>query len=532
MNWFDRAVVKLATDGLSRRSFLASASVITATLATKPFSALAFDINPPPKPLPGPHPNPVNVHGIPGWRGSPPTSRTHVFGPFQAATQNRNVTWSYKGEVSVDGIPSTISIKRTSTYQPQTGPPSSVSVLMSMQVIHGGQLAFETIRRFTSSLPSHGLADGSVSCQFGPAIPSLKTAALLARNGEVTGNVNGTAIAPMRLGQSGTLRYSDGRDVLGPAVSPELSKALAALQVKVKTDAEVLEHPAPGPIHPIPVHTPSPIRPLDLPCGEDEAGTDQNTLLNWVTPDCQSCMKNCWDVTLVCDIVTVFCLGLCTAACTAGWDTVCEAHCLIPGGGCCETFCSVGSCCDNGYSCCGGYGSICCDNSQTTCAGPNRDTCCPLCAPVGCGSPVPVCLIPGTTCCGTTASGYCMPNERCMSNGCVEGFQCGNNWCPKGSQCINGNCGLGKPCTSPTGTVSFCSFTQTCVNGTCVSNTPANNCPSGLVVCQSTNEGPGPATVCCPPNMKCCGGKCCTNVADLCCAPGGNPFGCYSTCIG
>jgi hypothetical protein len=225
-----------------------------------------------------------------------------------------------------------------------------------------------------------------------------------------------------------------------------------------------------------------------------------------------------------------------------------------------QTCCGFDTCNSTTEFCAGnnyGFG-ICCAKGDEYCTtslpgAPAAGVCCKgrcLTYNKGTSSQNQVCCAKPNVVCGEGADAVCCKSSQCRktssgehiccetplkqtSSGkqiCCATAPCGDSCCSGNAVCnnVSGKCCPGKPCGT-----ECCTFSENCVNGKCVSNAPTANCQAGLVPCQPQNEGGGPATaICCPPNMKCCAGKCCTNVSDLCCAPGSNPFGCYSTCLG
>jgi hypothetical protein len=73
---------------------------------------------------------------------------------------------------------------------------------------------------------------------------------------------------------------------------------------------------------------------------------------------------------------------------------------------------------------------------------------------------------------------------------------------------------------------------KTATTAKCVSK----SCPQGQVTCLSQVDKPSPfgqpkvsgspQTMCCPPKVQCCAGKCC-KPGEICCSKGGIPFGCH-----
>jgi hypothetical protein len=113
-------------------------------------------------------------------------------------------------------------------------------------------------------------------------------------------------------------------------------------------------------------------------------------------------------------------------------------------------------------------GSVCCDQLH--------GRCCPIAAPICCGSNI--CCPIGTTCCGNQC---CPPGRDC----------CGGACCPAGTQCCNPQ------------TLSCCP--------------PDFPCCAGVQCCAPPNVCCGGA--CCYPGFQCCGDHCC-RLPQICAGPG------------
>ncbi len=166
---------------------------------------------------------------------------------------------------------------------------------------------------------------------------------------------------------------------------------------------------------------------------------------------------------------------------------------------CGEICCQPGQVCDHLHQCC---------DPRLLCGPPDRAACCfGVCHNGNCCSTPnhlcgDVCCPPFNVCCtvaGKTAC--CGVDEVCLPTGCCPRERaCGNRCCPPHSRCAD-----------PTKAV-------------CVA------CPSEEVAClpQELSGLPG-SSICCPPGVNCCAGKCC-GPHQMCCKPlDDRPFGCYDS---
>lgn len=176
---------------------------------------------------------------------------------------------------------------------------------------------------------------------------------------------------------------------------------------------------------------------------------------------CTAARESCRDSSLIC-----LAGALLFPPAIIGCDTAllgCMGATMIPGNDCCPTFCQLGDCCD--------YGETCVEKNK------DRNTrtfgCCPAGQSV-CGGR---CCPPGDHCCGDT----CCPPGPCCGNGCG---------CRGGQLCLNGTCGF--PPFGPFVPVE---------PGVTQIPKPASGCPQGWKECLN-------GTVCCAPDMKCCGNGC------------------------
>jgi hypothetical protein len=343
-------------------------------------------------------------------------------------------------------------------------------------------------------------AEVTSTVKYGPTVQGLRSASITVKSGTVSGTVNDRSIVPFRVEKAidaGSIRYADGNPAPEVTIHPSLRAALSALHERLKNA--------------------DPVEGGGIPSSWD--GTDQNNLLDWATPHCQSCTGGC-------ENVGNFLCPPCLAGCIGG--------CFIPvAGGCAQQVCAeLGfGACDNDQSCCG---TICCGSDQV-CGNNSLGTCCPKDYPVACGDETEMlCFLPGSTCCGDSifacepgsscvpgsspGAFNCCPNDRTCDGACcsppascqrTSGGKgvccqtplCGDECCAHGEICHNGKCGFGQPCGS-----TFCGFGSTCCSGVCCAGTCLNGnqcCPSALQVCGHT---------CCPP------GQLCANASTSTCA--------------
>jgi hypothetical protein len=263
---------------------------------------------------------------------------------------------------------------------------------------------------------------------------------------------------------------------------------------------------------------------------EGTGATSQNTPDDWETPGCQQCQSDC-----ATDILSWLTLG-------AG-EALCMVDCFIPGHGCTEEVCGVGTSCDSNQSCCG---SICC-GSDATCGNDKLGDCCPKDNPVACGDSTGAwCFPQGTSCCGdllfgcdpgyvctnvtgTTAS--CCPAGQVDKAGqcCSTGILCDGACCPGGSTCSNGQC-----CFGPTDSKGeCCGFDGTVVNGACCAAGQACGsacCGTGLACLNAATSQCGAP----PPPATCATGKvtCMDGDTAYCCFPDEHCNGSVPQCCG
>jgi hypothetical protein len=228
------------------------------------------------------------------------------------------------------------------------------------------------------------------------------------------------------------------------------------------------------------------VAPQGVPTDFD-GSNDQNNLLDFASPHCQSCQGSC--------VKNIFC------ELAPGCEQLCAAGCFIPVlGGCAEKPClelGIGAC-DSNETCCGG-----------TCCGPNAacgdsalSTCCPKADPVGCGDVTEVtCFAAGSQCCGnlpnacppgsactnvtaTTAS-CCPPSQTTSAGACCARNTCNGQCCDSGT-CLNGVCCIGAVANGVCcGGLETAVCNGQCCTGACTSNGSCCATTSGSVVCGS-----------------------------------------------
>jgi hypothetical protein len=357
----------------------------------------------------------------------------------------------------------------------------------------------------------------TVNVSYGAAISGASHGVFQNSGSQYSGSIDGRAIVPFSPAShafSSGLQFADGK----PA--PTLTTNATYLQVVQElleqaggaapascgsSDANVVaaakaalwqnltssKFPTPPSTTPPPASTPSAAKPAVAPldstgaasegptAGMDGTASFQNTPLDWVTPNCQSCESDC-----ATNPLSWLTLG-------AGL-VLCEAGCWIPGNGCDQDVCGVGTSCDNGQSCCG---DVCCGDDQT-CGNSQYGACCPKDYPVGCGDSTQVsCFAPGTTCCGNLEFG-CQPGYECIVSGTTA------SCCPSGQVDKNGVC-----CSQGTLCDGVCCENGSCVNGACC-------------------DGPVSASgQCCGYAESVCGGQCCDGTCGSSgqCCPQGQP---------
>ena len=267
--------------------------------------------------------------------------------------------------------------------------------------------------------------------------------------------------------------------------------------------------PPPNPT-PIPSPNPNP-PPVPLTAGtpaevagespDFEGSTQQNNVIDWVTPSCQSCQSSCVE-NVACQI-------------TPGCVWACSAGCLIPGAGCAQQVCPLQNgygTCDSNETCCGG---ICC-GPGTVCGDPSLGICCPASDPVACGDQTQQwCYAAGTQCCsnadacpagtqctnvtGTSAT-CCPPAQTATTGQCCEKDACNGQCCDTGS-CVNGSCCVGQVVNG-----QCCGLADTVCGGACCTGSCTGNggcCASENAVCGNACCGGG--EVCIDASTSTCG---------------------------
>ena len=266
-------------------------------------------------------------------------------------------------------------------------------------------------------------------------------------------------------------------------------------------------------------------------------------------PDCEGCGGGppCGNGLICCD-------GLCIEACGNGGCPDCQGSCCsegyfccggthcCPDGGCCNGECcpAGGQCCDNSFCCfgeccngeccsgdccngvCCSLGEVCCNNeciipcylSRTD--GGCTDTKCPTCCDGECGNDTMgggcCCVESGEHCCGN--SDCCQANEDCCNDSCGNGMcgSCGDGDCPQwGDECQGTGC---ETCSG----LSCCNASQTrCGN---IDGWIGDCCNDDQTCCTGSGCN-GPFASCCDEDQWCCNGQCIsdTSTCDCPCAP-------------
>jgi hypothetical protein len=394
---------------------------------------------------------------------------------------------------------------------------------------------------------------------FGPQFVGIKKEIIHLQGGMLSGSIDGRDIVPVDVAHPkvvGGIEFADRKPAPVITVADGTQEELFLLLDKATADAPVVcpngqpgdagaTSPVARPIQNLVtgfVHSPLPstvgshhAKAKALPAtaafsaGDPPAtsvspvefASRQNNALDLLTPECQSCAKEC-------DTNVSWWL-------LPGGQDLCLAGCFIPVlGGCAKNICPVLgiASCDDNMTCCGsgccGQGSVCGNNSNA----PDVDICCPPDHPVGCGNNVSQgCYEAGSTCCGPF-NNACGPGDVCQGNPATPQFRC----CPAARAC-DGNCcdtnqtcqvtstGSSVCCAAPLCGDTCCGQGASCANGTCCFgpvDSNGNCCPGGLgaSVCngQCCLGSCTTAGSCCPTGSAVCGSACCTG-NEICLDP-------------
>ena len=532
-HWFDDFTKGLTTIPGTRRHFL-SLGVTGGILAScskllRPPMALAqSSVRTPPI-----FHQPAGRSGsVPSTKGKPaklagtraPT--TWSSGPCNFQSSGQQSVFHYAGEVSVEDTPLQLTSETQHNFvKVSSNAVPTLETTFVRELIYGSESVLRAEYHLrTTKIEQGSIPEGSVSILCGSLITGLTGAALTFQQGQISGTVNGKTISTSALANGldfQSLHYQDGSTVPGPIISPRLQSGVSQLKEKAHSELQIC------------LSGGGQRRPLEV-----SGPNFQNTPTDAYTPACQGCYNGCNGTLQIClDTAGIFTLGLAVPACYAAF-TGCIAICFIPGNSCCQTPCSLLSCCDSDQQCCGS--DVCCGpTSAQVCGDAAQGACCEADAPVGCGdSTAVICCGSNATCCAAgdccAANTTCMPGGMCcpsnaVCNGlccptgqtcqtsstgshvCCDRPLCGQVCCDPPATCVNGRCGLGEPCGS-----TFCGLTETCCGGTC--------CGTACIDGQCCPVQNTCGSVCCPSGQVCVNGRCtstCPDGMDFSWAPDG-----------
>jgi hypothetical protein len=553
MHWFDDLAKTLAAKNVPRKSALASIARVAATAAVFPWAstataALAQPVSSTRRTAGVPASRMRPVRGVPTLAPTVLPSTTRV-GPCTHRFAGSGNALTYSASSTAGGRMLQLTIEQQMVVE-RAGSAAHVGGTSTIAVTSGGEPVARIEANFRPAA-ANAPPSGTVAVRYGAFVRGLRDATLTVEHGTIAGP-GGDAHASPHV-----------------EIDPALREGVAALFARARTELGTCGAAA---SRPLPRERQS-HRELTRAVHRERTAiaqtspdyprtTDQNGIGRdgSGTPDCHTCTQNLmvsWAECMVGAAATGWLCPPCAVGAVAGCYSSMVAGgigCLIPTvGGCAEVICPSLGTCDHGYTCCG---DICCASGDVCTNG----VCCPGDNPLGCGQPRPTCCAPGATCCGDSccpAGSVCSSDGTCFTcpagqtncggtaccaagqichNGKCCDFLCGDDCCVSGEVCNHQSqtCGYGGVCGG-----QFCTFTQACVNGRCVNvATPAPSpkpqskflhCRAGFAVCNSPNPDGSVTSICCPSNMQCCNGVCCTAPNETCCARGG-ALGC-NVCI-
>src|SRR5215472_6886035 len=578
-HWFDNLAREIAGGKLSRRQALGwtlqgGLAVAYATLFR---SAGAF-AQAPPRPSPQEAIPPISV------------GTTSVGGCIRRVAGN-----SFVQEVTVD--------QAGMTFKQQMAYDHTKEAVTNSLIIRRGQTL---ILKVDATTAKGGAA--TVTVRSGADIKGVQTVSTTTRDGRTfQGSMDGRSFTTNRTSRPhhplslSPLTFSDGRPAPHISVDPQLAKSISDIVGKARAASASCRKVMPAPMRP----TRHRLRELGQGGSPGDGWYEPGGTYD--APACSQCSDNCtstcnddcgvgdWE-TYVCGPGCIAAAYACANLCWAG----CWGTCQLPGGGCCpvpcggpftcfgrgdqcfrgdlccpspfvvckDVCCGIGvtgcapdgfcgclagelvcgdNCCPPDTMCCGSH---CCPTTGNMCCG---DQCCPqgnykCCGGACCPGDAP--CLNNTTCCASPSyvcgGTCCAPFSNCCAGACCDGQCCGSTCCKQGDVCLKDGYGNIVGCCPPAQVCGYscCASGQKCIDpheGTCAA------CPRGTVptVCGTATGAPGP-TVCCPPGVLCCNGKCCPFPSDnrgnvVCCTPpaGDSPpfangsFGCHhqAACI-
>jgi len=392
-----------------------------------------------------------------------------------------------------------------------------------------------------------------VKVVYGAAFQGINMAVFTGNGNLIQGNIDGRAVVPFSPATTDVsqIKFADGNPPPVVTIDPQilqatkdiLAKGVSAASTCFKTQAS----------RPKPFESPACIDCTDR-CSDDY----------W------SCAENVAGLCFAALFAHAACQVVLLIKCQTDYDS-CVRDCDAPGKACCQVKCDQGGgCCDAGFICCfnNARGIVQCCGNGMRCASENtlNGICCPQesgpachdhCCPVGqiCADQTRgICCPAGSRLCGDTC---CPSDQPCFSNGlcCNKGDHlCGGGCCPQGVQCINDFCcqppasrlcggvccpGLLACCNNNT---VCCGADELCIDDRqccprdrlcghicCPTDRPrcqdpatqtCGTCEQGTVNCVSPTSSGALVSICCPPGVTCCLGKCCQR-GEICAGPGG-----------
>ena len=576
MPWFDDLAKSLATANVPRKTVLANVARVVASAAVFPWtttSAVAAALEAAEQPARGAASMPMTrirpVRGTPAL--SPltlPSSSRIGACTFRYAAGGNGLT--YSASSNAGGRALLLTVDQQAVSEGVDGRPARYGGTTTIVVTADGAPVVRIESNFRPAA-KNAQPSGTFSVRYGTAMRGPGDATFTVDRGTVSGAVGARAIVPFAargMVAPEAVRFSDAAALPRLEVEQSLRDGVAALFARAKTELAACAGTA------SPARAPRSHRTLTRAAHHHEPAVlaqtspdyPRTTNQNFIgsdgagTPDCNTCLQNVVTSQAECLIAaaaTAFFCPPCAAGALPGCYTTAAMGflgCHVPTiGGCAEVICPSGGTCDKRYTCCG---HLCCASGDVCTNG----VCCPPDAPLGCGQPRVTCCEPGATCCGdlccpagsvcgadgtcftcpsgsTTCGGNacCRAGQTCHNGKCCD-FLCGDDCCLSGEVCNHQSqtCGVGSICGR-----EFCGFAQTCINGRCLNvATPAPSsrpkgqymqCRAGYSSCNSPNPDGTITTICCPSNMNCCNGVCCTAPNETCCSRGG-ALGC-NVCI-
>jgi hypothetical protein len=512
MHWFDDFAKAAAGNRPSRSAVLSGLASMVAGAAVAPLAGpmnAAFA-------RPRSHPSTLVPGGARIVPGIVPRHRarrktTTERGPCSTTTgQTNSLTFS----ASASSLRLTIR-HDFSLADPSRRSASAFSGTTVVDITDGGASLVHLETRF-NSLHASAPLDATFTFRYGSNLRGISSAVLTARNGTVTGTVDGRKLKSFAVtgGAPSDVRLSDNRP-LALEADARLREAMPELAAAVRSGLSTCASPSSlhrardqriagtnGAL----LDDGRAIRPFEVADGSDQSVGAQNcaTFGEVETTNCYNAFTNaglalsgCIAGALVGSWLCPPCAAYAILGCYTTWGAVMAAM-YLQGGACNQVPCGGWNggpkSCDFGDICCGQYD--CCPSSDIC---TSMGFCCVPSAPLACGT--------------NEDNGFCCPSDTV----CGQNQQCVG--CPQGQVSHNGQC-----CNLLCGNECCQSAEATCdqATGKCVYpnfGTPAPKPPriridrcarfSGLVTCQAANWDNTTVDICCAPGLNCCAGKCC-----------------------